>query len=183
MLDVLEPGTVLVGHSMGGAVITMVADAAPERIERLVYVAAFLAEDGKSIIELAGAVEGGDDLESVGLTLDEEARVAVPPLEGATAMFYADCDAADAAWAHARLVPEPVASLIAPVSVPRFESLRLPVTYVVCTRDAAANPELQRLFAKRLGVEPVVLDTAHSPFLNRPADVARAIVGEAVAPA
>ena len=40
---------VLVGHSYGGMVVTSVADAIPEKIASLVYLDAFLPEDGQSL--------------------------------------------------------------------------------------------------------------------------------------
>ncbi len=43
---------VLVGHSYGGAVITGVADAMPEKIATLVYLDAFVLQNGQSIAEL-----------------------------------------------------------------------------------------------------------------------------------
>jgi pimeloyl-ACP methyl ester carboxylesterase len=61
---------VLVGQSYGGAVVTGVADRAPDRIGRLVYVDAFVPDNGQSVNELSGtkfsqythdlAAEGGD---------------------------------------------------------------------------------------------------------------------------
>ena len=42
---------VLVGHSYGGMVVTGVADRAPERIGRLVYLDAFVPEDGKCTLD------------------------------------------------------------------------------------------------------------------------------------
>ncbi len=42
---------VLVGHSYGGAVVRHVADQMPERIRSLVYLAAFLPENGKSLFD------------------------------------------------------------------------------------------------------------------------------------
>jgi len=43
-----ESGVVLVGHSYGGSVITGVADRIPERVRALVYLDAFVPEDGDS---------------------------------------------------------------------------------------------------------------------------------------
>jgi pimeloyl-ACP methyl ester carboxylesterase len=43
---------VLVGHSYAGAVVTGVADAAPEKIATLVYLDAFVPENGQSIADL-----------------------------------------------------------------------------------------------------------------------------------
>jgi pimeloyl-ACP methyl ester carboxylesterase len=46
---------ILVGHSYGGMVITGVADRLPDRIKRLVYLDAFLPNDGESAMGLFGA--------------------------------------------------------------------------------------------------------------------------------
>jgi pimeloyl-ACP methyl ester carboxylesterase len=43
---------ILLGHSYGGMVITGVADRIPERIARLVYLDAFLPENGESLLHL-----------------------------------------------------------------------------------------------------------------------------------
>ena len=43
---------VLVGHSYGGMVITGVADALPDRITSLVYLDAFVPENGQSLVSL-----------------------------------------------------------------------------------------------------------------------------------
>lgn len=46
--------TVLMGHSYGGMVITGVADRVPDRIKSLVYVDAFLPENGESLNSMTG---------------------------------------------------------------------------------------------------------------------------------
>lgn len=43
---------VLVGHSMGGMVVTAVAEKVPTKIQRLIYLGAFLPANGQSLIEL-----------------------------------------------------------------------------------------------------------------------------------
>jgi pimeloyl-ACP methyl ester carboxylesterase len=45
---------ILVGHSYGGMVITGVADSVPGRIKKLVYLDAFLPENGESVLSIAG---------------------------------------------------------------------------------------------------------------------------------
>src|SRR5438093_1266080 len=42
---------ILVGHSLGGVVIPMVAERVPERIRRVVWLAAVVLEDGKSLLD------------------------------------------------------------------------------------------------------------------------------------
>lgn len=46
---------ILVGHSYGGMVITGVADRLPDRIRRLVYLDAFVPNDGESAMSIVGA--------------------------------------------------------------------------------------------------------------------------------
>jgi pimeloyl-ACP methyl ester carboxylesterase len=46
---------ILVGHSYGGMVITGVADRVPDRIRRLVYLDAFVPNDGESVLSIVGS--------------------------------------------------------------------------------------------------------------------------------
>ena len=45
---------VLIGHSYGGMVATGVADRAPARLRRVIYLDAFVPQDGESLAALAG---------------------------------------------------------------------------------------------------------------------------------
>ena len=45
-------GVILVGHSYGGMVITGVAEQAPDRLARLVFLDAFVPEDGQALFDL-----------------------------------------------------------------------------------------------------------------------------------
>ena len=44
---------ILVGHSMGGVVITQAAADCPDRVASLVFVAAFMPANGQSLLDLA----------------------------------------------------------------------------------------------------------------------------------
>src|SRR5262249_16825374 len=63
-----EP-VVLVGHSMGGMAVTQGAELAPDKVAKLVYLAAFLPANGQSLFDLAA----GDDPDFVqqNLIVDE----------------------------------------------------------------------------------------------------------------
>lgn len=54
---------VLVGHSYGGMVISGVVEAAPERVAALVYLDAFVPEDGESLHDLVPAAQRARQLE------------------------------------------------------------------------------------------------------------------------
>ena len=61
MCDVLasrpEPA-VLVGHSMGGVVITQAPADCPDRVASLVFVCAFMPANGQSLLDLTRLPEG-----------------------------------------------------------------------------------------------------------------------------
>ncbi len=57
-LDAQAEPVMLVGHSMGGIVITQVAEERPEKIQTLVYLSAFLPQNGESLFQLASGDTG-----------------------------------------------------------------------------------------------------------------------------
>jgi pimeloyl-ACP methyl ester carboxylesterase len=159
---------VLVGHSMGGMVITAAADAAPERVSRLVYVCAFLPQDGESLVSLATRPEGASSLLQQ-IPSADGLSVSVTP-ESARLAFYGECSVADAARAVARLTPQPLQPALAPLKLSNAQAARLQRVYVECTQDRAISIELQRFMVKRAaGVRLESLPADHSPFLSMPA--------------
>jgi Alpha/beta hydrolase family len=61
---------------------------------------------------------------------------------------------------------------VEPVADPAW--MTVPSSYVVCADDRAVRPEAQRERAVLVGAS-VELDSDHSPFLSRPAELARVI--------
>jgi pimeloyl-ACP methyl ester carboxylesterase len=161
---------VLVGHSMGGVVITQTAARAREHVDRLVYCCAFLPRDGESLKSLADKPEGAADLVQANLVLEPPVATLAP--EAAREAFYERCTPEQAEWGLARRQPQPIAPFVTPVDlgggvdeIPRF--------YVLCTEDKAIPPALQRrMTAESPCAEVVELDADHSPFLCRTRELA-----------
>jgi pimeloyl-ACP methyl ester carboxylesterase len=169
-----EP-VVLVGHSMGGVAITQAADRCPERIARLVYVAAFLPGDGQSLVDLTKLPEGAGDMVQANMVVEGEPPVATMPAEAAREAFYGRCTSEQAAWAAERLRPQPLAPFVTPVSLDGAGE-RPPRAYVVATEDRAIPTALQRRFvADNPDVEAVELESDHSPFLSATSELAAAL--------
>jgi pimeloyl-ACP methyl ester carboxylesterase len=166
---------VLVGHSMGGVAITQAAARCPERIARLVYVAAFLPAGGQSLVDLTKLPEGAGDMVQANMVVEGEPPLATMPAAAAREAFYGLCPPERAAWATERLRPQPLAPFVTPVQSADGGATP-PRAYVITARDRAIPTALQRrLVADNPDVDAVELDADHSPFLSRPAELADAL--------
>jgi pimeloyl-ACP methyl ester carboxylesterase len=165
---------VLVGHSLGGLTIPLVAAARPVR--KLVFLCALLPEPGLSLVDqLArepGMFVGGFD---AGIARDELGRSYWRDEDAAAAALYGDCPRQLASWALARLRPQARTPGIEPCPLetwPGVESVSL-----FASDDAAIAPAWSRTAARdRLGATTVELPGAHSPFLARPAELAEVLL-------
>ena len=81
----------LVGHSMGGMAITQAAPRCSARIASMVYVAAFLPQDGDSLIALTQLPEGEGDQVQANLVVSGDPPVATMPAEASRAATYEHC--------------------------------------------------------------------------------------------
>jgi pimeloyl-ACP methyl ester carboxylesterase len=169
-----EP-VVLVGHSMGGVAVTQAAARCPERIARLVYVAAFLPGDGQSLVDLTKLPEGAGDMVQANMVVEGEPPVATMPAEAAREAFYGKCSPEQAARALEQLRPQPLAPFVTPVDLDGAGPPP-PRHYVVSTADRAIPTALQRRFvADNPDLDVVELDADHSPFLSATAELAAAL--------
>ena len=163
---------VLVGHSLGGLTIPLVAARRPVR--RLVFLCALIPLFGRSLVDQMAAEP--EMFHSVlrghpGRVTDPDGTTWFRDEGAARDVFYHDCAPTDVHWAFSRLQRQAVA--------PRREPCPLSAwppgerAYVLCREDRALSPAWSRRVAReRLGVEPVELDGSHSPFVSRPTDLA-----------
>ena len=189
ILEVLHPGDILVGHSGGGYDVTLAADAAPEKVGHIIYLAAALPLEGRPLIEASGG-HPAEEIDAGGKTqlmteetgmmrfvrLNDRGRMECCDFEAVRDFFYHDCDEASARWAYARLTPAPVEFLLEPIHLRKFWKAELPRSYIRCRHDRAAPVSLTAGFIERLGVEPLEIDTSHSPFLSKPRATAELFV-------
>jgi pimeloyl-ACP methyl ester carboxylesterase len=170
-----EPA-VVVPNSMGGVVATQGASRCPDRVASIIYVAAFLPQDGQSLLDLTGTPEGADDQVQANIVVEGEPPVATMPDAASPQALYGSCTDEVAAWATARQRPQPVAPFATPVALADGVLDRIPRSYVLCTRDRAIPPALQRRMVEEAGLSEVVeIDTGHSPHMSATAELAEIV--------
>jgi pimeloyl-ACP methyl ester carboxylesterase len=160
-IEAARPGAVVVGHSYGGFVISAAARGLP--VGHLLYLAAFMVDDGEDPwapwfahpVLLHDAMAQGVD-----------GRLARALVHEA---LYADSDLAATAGVIERLRPMPHNGPPIDHTDPAWH--HVPSTYVVCGRDRAIHPDVQRAMSRHARTV-IEWDCDHSPFLTRPDEIA-----------
>ena len=172
VLDAQSEPVVLVGHSMGGIVITQAAENRPEKIKTLVYVCAFLLWSGESLLQVAEGDTESSALPNL-IMAEDESYITVRD-EAIQELFYGDCADEDVRRAKSLLVPQAAAPFATPVNTTDENFGRTPRVYIECLRDRAISPSLQKRMYTALPCPRVIsMDTSHSPFLSAPEELAR----------
>lgn len=167
---------VIVAHSLGGMFAAELSERCSCKISRAVYLAAFLPKDGQSCSSFAAL-----DCGSVPYGLDSDPVLGVVRFrdEWLKLTFFSDCSDEDLQWARERLTPQPFDHFDFRVSLTGNRFGRVPRTYIECLRDHAITPGFQRELVRKTPCERVhLLDSAHSPFLSRPEDLAALLIWE-----
>jgi pimeloyl-ACP methyl ester carboxylesterase len=174
VIDELDGPVVLVGHSYGGAVITQAG--AHERVEALVYIAAFAPDKGESVNTLIA-----------GSPTDAPQPPILPPKDGFLlldrekfpASFAGDLPAEQAAFMADSQVPWGVNALGGEVTEASWRVK--PSWYLVATNDRMIPPPAQRAMSERAGSTVTEVPGSHSIYLSQPAAVAALITEAATA--
>lgn len=174
-IESADEEVLLVGHSMGGHVVTQAAERHVDAVAAVVYVTAFLPADGQALTDFdMGAF---DSIVPDYLSVDDDRGVVTFDEAGADEVFYHDCAEADAAFARSRLRPEPAAPRSVPVDLSEENYGSIPRVYVECTEDRALPVAFQRSMHEAVGCDEVyAIDSGHAPFLSVPDELAATLL-------
>lgn len=163
----------LVGHSYAGAVITGVAELRPERIARLVYLDAFMPDDGESVMDMEPPASR-EAFEQVVREQGDGWRI-VAQEEYLERWGVTDSD--DRAWVWPRLTDQPYLSCTEKVSAPNHVARKLPRTFIDLTspKNAGLIPSTER--AREGGVEMLEIETGHDAMVTEPERLAEMLAG------
>jgi pimeloyl-ACP methyl ester carboxylesterase len=150
---------VLIGHSYGGMVATGVADRARDKVRQLIYVDAFVPQDGQSLLDFLA--------DSEQRRMREAAKSGdgwrVPPNPTPP-----DTSPEDVAWLNERRVHTPINCFEAKLNL--SAPLTLPRSYIYATRAAPSDTFGQ--FARKTKNDPAwryhEIDASHSPNVTAP---------------
>jgi pimeloyl-ACP methyl ester carboxylesterase len=165
---------VVLGHSGGGITASQVAEALPDQVAVVVYLAGMMLPDGLSYADLvrdAAAESPGDDFAGIAPWLEWSADRAFTSVraDGAMRCFLHDCSPESVRAAVALLRPQAQSgrALRNRLSPQRFG--RVPRVYVECQDDRSVVLKLQRRMQQLSpGARCIELPCGHVPQLARP---------------
>jgi pimeloyl-ACP methyl ester carboxylesterase len=152
---------VLLGHSYGGMVITAVADAIPDKVAALVYLDAFIPDDGQSLFDL-------NIPQNTQMFIDRAGALGglfVPP---PPASFFG-VNEKDAARVDALAAPHPIATMMEKIRLSgayRAVKKRVYVHGTRLPRESPFKPFYER--ARSEGWEAHALPCGHDVMLDLP---------------
>jgi pimeloyl-ACP methyl ester carboxylesterase len=161
--------TVLVGHSYGGQIMSALGQDAPN-VVALVYIAAFGLDEGES---LGALLAQGPVTPALAHEVVDQRGFVWLSEEDFVNHFAADVDPVKARALYAVQQPLAASALEEQMGVPAWKSL--PSWYLVATDDQAIPPDVERLFAQRMGATAVEVPSSHLAMVSHPGDVAKLI--------
>jgi pimeloyl-ACP methyl ester carboxylesterase len=166
-INMVKGNVILVGHSMGGVVVSAVAEAIPERIEKLVYVGAFVPASGQSLLDLALT----DKQSQLGPNL-------IPSKDQLTldvvhdkiiAIFCQDAAAEVQQLMLSNYKVEPAIPFANKITLTTGKFGQVDKYYIKTLMDQAIGADLQNRMIDAAHITKLYsINTSHSPFLSKP---------------
>lgn len=177
VVEVLHDGDIVVGHSMGGYVMSVAADAFGPGLGHLIYLAGGVPVEGESMGQTHSVDVAGTSRHYVVREGPNGPEMEFPSYDGAREHFFHDCDDATVQRAFDQLTPQQIQPTLDPIHMTTFWEFDTPRSYIVCLDDRSGTNHYIEGFLKRLKLSqayPIV--ASHSPFLSRPSDTAELLI-------
>ncbi|MBL4698454.1 MAG: alpha/beta fold hydrolase [Phycisphaerales bacterium] len=176
VIDKSNDQVILVGHSLGGIVISQVAERFVDRIERLIYAAAFLLKDGTSAIEAMQSDPGGQLLPQLVFSEDQSYAEVLESVWREVGFHDTQPEVINDVLTKlaAKQATEPFMAKL-DLSSERFGSV--PKYIIRTATDRIFSLDLQDRMIENWSVEKVVtLESGHFPALSMPKGLANSIL-------
>jgi len=176
-INQLDHKVVLVGHSMAGAVISLVAEQIPEKLEKLVYVAAFLLGDGDSVLEAMQRDPGGEFLPELIFSEDQSSAQAVEQTWRSKAFHDVKEERVLEALPILLGVGQATEPFMAKMVITNERFGSVPKDYIRTSIDKMVSPILQSEMLENWNTDQIsTLKSGHFPTLSVPEELAELIL-------
>ena len=174
VLSGLEEVT-LVGHSYAGMIVSGVVEAQPTKVQRLIFIDAFIPEDGQCVLDLLPS--------EIGIQFRKTAQIEgsgwrLPGGKGLLDLWGLEPgEARD--FVRARLCDFSLRCFEEPVSLPANRKAGIPATYIACVAKNYPARPVFKIFAEKAracGWDIAEVNTGHDCHVERPTEVAEILL-------
>jgi pimeloyl-ACP methyl ester carboxylesterase len=174
-LDKLDEKVILVGHSLAGVIISQIAEERPDKIEALVYLAAFILEEDQTLVDFMQQDKESQLLAN--LKYSEDQSYAYVEEETLKSVVYNDGSAEQIAKAAPRLKVQSTQPFFAKVSLSDENFGRQKKYFIECTEDKILSLEAQRYIQSQFNCQRLdILKSGHVPQITKPEKVTEALL-------
>ena len=170
LIDQIEGMVILIGHSKNGIMLSQLAELRPHKIEKLIYLAAYLIPNGKTQGEYSMMDTNSLLLKYVTIHQESKSYTLQPEIykEG----LYHDCPDDITEMAKVILDHEPFESATAKLHLTEDNFGSIPRYYIECTEDRAVTPFIQQKMYEETPCKKVYkIKASHSPFFSKPEEL------------
>jgi pimeloyl-ACP methyl ester carboxylesterase len=172
LVNAQDGPVLLVGHSYGGAVITVAGD--NPKVSGLVYIAAFAPDKGETLAGMGQPYGTTPGLSEVRTIADGYLMLTA---KGVSEDFAQDLSPEEKNTMVATQGPTQGAILTTKITKAAWHSK--PSWFVIADNDRMISPEQERATAKRMSAKTLSLPTSHVAMLVKPKEVAEFIIAAA----
>jgi pimeloyl-ACP methyl ester carboxylesterase len=171
------PGKViLVGHSLGGIIISAAAETVPDKIERLVYVGGFIPKDGESLLAIAGQ-DSESELSPLFAPSQDHLTIGISDFVKLPDVFCADASQEDKKVLLDRFRLEPAVPLTNAVKVTSSKFGTVEKSYIKTLQDRALGKTLQyKLISENHITDVREIASSHCPHLSKAQELSMLLI-------
>ncbi|KXY40579.1 alpha/beta hydrolase [Bacillus cereus] len=162
-IDQQNEKVILVGHSMGGIVITQTAELIPNKIDKLVYLCAFLPQNGESL----GSKLDGEAGPQFSINENDMTAELIPELIEQT-FLNATEDGSIKGASFNQMRPQPLGPFQKELKISEENFGTVNRIYIETTLDRAIPIDFQRrMNTETTCTKIITLEADHSPFFSK----------------
>jgi pimeloyl-ACP methyl ester carboxylesterase len=166
---------ILVGHSLGGVVVSAIAEKIPSKIKKLIYIAGFVPVNGQSLIDLAN--QDAQSLLGPALIPSKDQLLLDVRRDAITSIFCQDGNDAVKKLVLDNYRAEPAIPFTNPVTLTDANFGSVDKYYIHTLQDHAIGIDLQNKMANSAHITKTFsVNTGHSPFLTQPDEVTKLLL-------
>lgn len=175
VLDSIDGEVILVGHGTSAGVVSAVAEARPNKIEKLVFLAGVLVTNGQKIGDVLLKNTQSLAVQNSVINMNE-GTVSIKD-EVVNEAIYGLTPKKDIELARKLMRPEPLSPLLTPITLTNENFGRVPRYYIRTLQDKCLTPEYQKILLQTTPCKKVYeLNSDHAAYFSKPKELTEILI-------